>query len=91
MKGNISTKLVVLDAQLEKTTNGRFIGEINSGSWWQISLGLVIGREETKLIGFLIGVITDIGQKGRTAGLEERWINFQIFRVIWWDNQVEMS
>lgn len=36
--------------------------------------GHVIGREETKLIGFLTGEITHIGQR-RTAGLEERGIN----------------
>lgn len=33
MQGNLSTELVVLDAQLEKMTNESFLGEINSRSW----------------------------------------------------------
>lgn len=33
MQDNLSTELVVLDAQLEKMTNESFFGEIKSRSW----------------------------------------------------------
>lgn len=47
---SICTKLVVLDAHLEKTTHESFLGEMNSTSYERLVWELVIGREETKLI-----------------------------------------